>query len=113
MELVAATARNAGHDVRIVDLQVQRQEEYFRELKDWRPDAVGFSLNYLANVPEVLDLAIHNYDKAIADYTVAIRLEPKDAQAYQNRGVAYEKKDEKAEAEEDFAQAKKLGYKPK
>ena len=24
---------------------------------EWRPDAVGFSLNYLANVPEVLDLA--------------------------------------------------------
>ena len=23
----------------------------------WRPDAVGFSLNYLANVPEVIDLA--------------------------------------------------------
>jgi len=58
LELVAAAARNAGHDVRIVDLQVQRQEEYFRELKDWRPDAVGFSLNYLANAPEVLDLAI-------------------------------------------------------
>ena len=58
LELVAAAARNAGHDVRIVDLQVQRQEEYFRELEDWRPDAVGFSLNYLANVPEVLDLAI-------------------------------------------------------
>ncbi len=59
LELVAAAARNSGHDVRIVDLQVQRQEEYFQELKAWRPDAVGFSLNYLANVPEVLDLATH------------------------------------------------------
>jgi hypothetical protein len=37
LELVAAAARAAGHEV--------------------RPDAVGFSLNYLANVPEVLDLA--------------------------------------------------------
>ena len=36
-----------------------RPADYFRELEDWRPDAVGFSLNYLANVPEVLDLAIH------------------------------------------------------
>ena len=31
--------------------------EYFRELDDSRPEAVGFSLNYLANVPEVVDLA--------------------------------------------------------
>ena len=59
LELVAAAARQGGHDVRIVDLQVQKPEEFFRELKDWRPDAVGFSLSYLANVPDVLDLAIH------------------------------------------------------
>ena len=59
LELVAASARRAGHEVRIVDLQVQRPADYFRELEDWRPDAVGFCLNYLANVPEVLDLAIH------------------------------------------------------
>src|SRR5258707_535597 len=24
---------------------------------DWRPDAIGFSCNYLANVPEIVDLA--------------------------------------------------------
>jgi hopanoid C-3 methylase len=59
LELVAASARKAGHEVRILDLQVFRQQDYFRELNDWRPDAVGFSLNYLANIPEVLDLAIH------------------------------------------------------
>src|SRR5262249_60541866 len=28
-----------------------------REVADFAPDAVGFSLNYLANVPEVVDLA--------------------------------------------------------
>ena len=54
-----------------------------------------------------------DFDKAIADFTEAIRLDPKDAQSYQNRGVAYGKKGEKAKAEEDFAQAKKLGDKPK
>ena len=59
LELVAAAARNAGHDVRILDLQVFEQQDYLRELNDWRPDAVGFSLNYLANIPEVLDLAMH------------------------------------------------------
>src|SRR5262249_55835224 len=32
-------------------------DEYHREVADFAPDAVGFSLNYLANVPEVVDLA--------------------------------------------------------
>ena len=27
-----------------------------RELREFRPEAVGFGLNYLANIPEVLDL---------------------------------------------------------
>jgi hopanoid C-3 methylase len=57
LELVAASARRVGHAVRLLDLQVVRRGEYFRQLDRWRPDAVGFSLNYLANVPEVLDLA--------------------------------------------------------
>jgi hypothetical protein len=38
-------------------------------------------------------------------------LAPLSAKRYQNRGVAYEKKGEKAKAEEEFAQAKKLGGK--
>ena len=29
------------------------------------------------------------YDKAIADYNEAIRLDPKDANAYINRGMAW------------------------
>lgn len=58
MERVAEAARSASHDVRILDLQVFRYEDYFRELRGFRPQAVGFSLNYLANVPEVVDLAI-------------------------------------------------------
>ena len=49
-------------------------------------------------------------DKAIADYTETIRLDPELAVAYRGRGVAYEKKGDKAKAEADFAQAKKLGY---
>src|SRR5205823_4603073 len=42
---------------RIIDLQVSSQDEYRRALDDWRPDAVAFGLNYLANIPEVIDLA--------------------------------------------------------
>src|SRR5262245_31768775 len=57
LELVAAAARRAGHDVRLIDLQVETHRDYLRLLDRWRPDAVAFSLNYLANVPEVVDLA--------------------------------------------------------
>ena len=38
-------------------MQVETEADYFRLLDRWQPDAVGFSCNYLANVPEVLDLA--------------------------------------------------------
>jgi hopanoid C-3 methylase HpnR len=57
MERVAQAVRMAGHDVRIIDLQTFSHPELFAELKEFNPDAVGFSLNYLANVPEVIDLA--------------------------------------------------------
>jgi hopanoid C-3 methylase HpnR len=58
LELVAAAAKAAGHEVRLLDLQIFDREDYLRELRSWRPDAVGYSLNYLANIPEVLDLAV-------------------------------------------------------
>jgi hopanoid C-3 methylase HpnR len=57
LELVAASAERAGHEVRIVDLQVENHSDYFRLLDRWRPDLVAFSGNYLANVPEIVDLA--------------------------------------------------------
>jgi hopanoid C-3 methylase HpnR len=56
LELVAQAIRRAGHEVRLLDLQVFEHRDYFRILDAWRPEAVGFSLNYLANVPEVLEL---------------------------------------------------------
>ena len=49
-------------------------------------------------------------DKAIADYTEAIRLNSKLARAYYHRGEVYQAKGEKAKAEDDFATAKQLGY---
>jgi hopanoid C-3 methylase len=57
IECVAQAVRAAGHTVRIVDLQVFTQAELEGEVRSYHPDAVGFSLNYLANVPEVIDLA--------------------------------------------------------
>lgn len=57
MERVAQAVRMAGHEVRIIDLQTFSHAELHAELAAFKPEAVGFSLNYLANVPEVIDLA--------------------------------------------------------
>jgi hopanoid C-3 methylase len=57
MECVASAILNAGHSVRIIDLQVFKHGDFLRELGSYRPDAIGFSVNYLANVPEVIDMA--------------------------------------------------------
>jgi magnesium-protoporphyrin IX monomethyl ester (oxidative) cyclase len=57
LERVAAAVEAEGHEVRLLDLQVFPRAEYHRLLTAWQPEAVGFSLNYLANVPEVLELA--------------------------------------------------------
>ena len=57
LELVAAAARRSGHEVRIVDLQVEPVRTLWRLIERWRPDAVCMGGNYLANVPEVIDTA--------------------------------------------------------
>jgi len=56
LELVAAACRKSAYDVRLLDLQASSQKDYFRIVRDWRPEAIGYSLNYLANIPEVVDL---------------------------------------------------------
>ena len=57
LELVAQAARKAGHEVRLIDLQVEDHRAYLRIVERWRPEVVAFSCNYLANVPEIVDLA--------------------------------------------------------
>jgi hopanoid C-3 methylase len=57
LERVAAAALADGHDVRLIDLQVYSRAEFGRAVTSFQPEAVGFSLNYLANVPEVVNLA--------------------------------------------------------
>src|SRR6476661_897621 len=57
LELVASAARALGHRVTLLDLQVESHRDYLRLLHEERPDVVGFSCNYLANVPEIVDLA--------------------------------------------------------
>src|SRR5215212_8507372 len=57
LELVAAATRNAGHEVQLIDLQSETHRDYRRIINAWQPDAVAFSCNYLANIPEIIDLA--------------------------------------------------------
>lgn len=57
LELAAQAVRSAGHEVRLIDLQVQALRDRERSLREWRPDVVAFSCNYLANIPEIVDLA--------------------------------------------------------
>ncbi|HUC18332.1 MAG TPA: hopanoid C-3 methylase HpnR [Acetobacteraceae bacterium] len=57
LELVAAAALRAGHEVRLLDLQVETHSHYHRMVERWRPEVIAFSCNYLANVPEIIDLA--------------------------------------------------------
>ena len=49
-----------------------------------------------------------SYDWAIADYTQAIRLDPKFANAYNGRGNVYQAKGDAARANADFARARQL-----
>ena len=37
LEIVAGAARQAGHAVRLLDLQVESERTYFRTLTRWRP----------------------------------------------------------------------------
>jgi magnesium-protoporphyrin IX monomethyl ester (oxidative) cyclase len=57
LERVGAAVRAAGHEVRMIDLQLFTHKELFDEIESFDPQAIAFSLNYLANIPEVIDLA--------------------------------------------------------
>lgn len=48
------------------------------------------------------------YDKAIADYTKAIEIDPRYAFAYNNRGLAWGKKGEYDKAIADYTKAKEV-----
>src|SRR5499426_303155 len=57
LELVAEAARRSGHETKLIDLQVESHADYHHMIAQWRPELVAFSCNYLANVPEIVDLA--------------------------------------------------------
>src|SRR5262249_60465652 len=57
IELIAAAARRAGHDVKLIDLQVEPTWNYERLLSNWRPAAIALSCNYLPHVPEGIEFS--------------------------------------------------------
>lgn len=57
LERVVGAARDAGHQVRVVDLQVLDHADLRSELASFQPEALGISLNYLANIPEAIEIA--------------------------------------------------------
>ena len=52
-----------------------------------------------------VSLAKRDYDAAIASFTEAIRIDPKDAKAYSSRGIAYEGKGDMDKALADYSEA--------
>jgi tetratricopeptide (TPR) repeat protein len=48
------------------------------------------------------------YDRALADYTEAIRVNPRYALAYKNRGDLLKRKGDNERAAEDFREAARL-----
>ena len=52
------------------------------------------------------------YDMAIQGFDEALRLNPQNAGAYHNRGVAYGRIGKSIEEERDFAKATEIGYGP-
>ena len=71
IELIAASARRAGHDGAIDRPPGRDSRSLSRMVREWRPDAIAISNNYLANVPEVIDLA--KMAKAIRARGIRIR----------------------------------------
>ena len=43
LELVAAAVRQAGHEVTLIDLQVEQHRDFLRRVERWRPDEPAFA----------------------------------------------------------------------
>ena len=56
--------------------------------------------------------SLGQYERAIQDFDEAIRLNPQNAGAYHNRGIAYGRIGKSIEEERDFAKATEIGYSP-
>ena len=103
---------------------IQKEEHSVHEYMQWGFDCIaeGYYDRAIANFDEVVNIAhslmvkacngrgnasIGNgeYDRAIADFGTALFLNPDDADAYYNRGVAYQQKGDHDRAIEDYTKA--------
>ena len=57
LALIGEAVRRMGHEIRLLDLQIESHANFLKTLRDFQPDVVMFACNYLANVPDVVDLA--------------------------------------------------------
>ena len=65
LERVAGAARAAGHQVRLLDLQVFTRDELSRELRGFAPDAVGFSSFFWWKVPETRGKSLEQIEQDV------------------------------------------------
>ena len=68
-------------------------------------EARGTSLAIMYNNRAIEYRQLAEFDKAIADYTQAMRIDPNFTGAYTGRGLAYEGKQETAKAKADYQKA--------
>jgi tetratricopeptide (TPR) repeat protein len=78
-----------------------------RDLWLWRSDQDPSEAKFLTNRGDAYQ-AKKDYDRAIADYDAALKLDPKFQRAYNNRGAAWVKKGDRSRALQDYAEAVRL-----
>jgi tetratricopeptide (TPR) repeat protein len=126
-----AALKNDSSSQSYIDLVIKRAEEMEREERETlarlrtianapaastpasSPPAAAAQKPSVNTAQELAESAMtafgrKDYDKAIADYTQAIRIDPKFATAYSNRGSAYGMKGDYDKAIADFTKAMEL-----
>ncbi len=79
------------------------------DIKDTKTSKGSLNDSTQNNIEKVLNLILGTKTKNLQDYTKAIELNPKDAGAYYNRGVAKAKLKDYAGALDDLSEAGQLG----
>jgi len=85
-----------------LDNDLERAAELYSQLIEVSPN------HYIYNHRGLVYLSLSNYEKAIADFTKAIELEPNDTRVYTNRGLAYRMVKKLDRALEDFNKSENI-----